>query len=674
MRHLAYRARDALGSKEVWLVASVMLLAACLRFCSHDHLPPGLYRDEALNGLDALRVLDGERPVYFEANNGREPLFIYLVAGFVALFGRSPGAIRFAAACLGTLTVPASYLMAKALFNRRIGLLTAILVATTFWTLNLSRVGFRAVSMPLFSSLTIWCLVRGIRMGRWGDWVAAGIFCGLGFYSYLAFRATIVIWAMAIAYLAWIRRPRVSWRHLGLFAATASVVVAPLLAYAAIHSEAFVQRAGQLSIWSPEIGGGNPWAALLRQIASSVLMFVYRGDFIPRHNLPLRPVFDPLMAAFFVAGVVWCMAHLRSRASCAFALGWTSIMLLPTMLAEGAPHFLRSAGVLPIALVFPAIGLDLGWRWLAQKWQVSYAWVVVCAALAVSGTWSGWDYFGRHVRSEATYFNFEAGATALSAEVNRFLGQGWQGQGVFVKERPGLPLAQAYIDRRLWDGWAALRFLVPTSSRVTVWASEAMPERDLRYPETLVVVWPYADYGSALDLLPVNSVISVREGSQERGDLEEEARLLYVSFSARPQSSGIPQNVGRRFEEGIALVGYEYAFASPTQLSLRLYWQADKPPQAKWTVFVHVRRGSEMNGQDDTPPARGYYPTDLWRAGDIIVDEHPITLSAPFDEASDAIWIGLYQYEAARRVQLLDDAGVPVSDHVILHLPFREPE
>ena len=105
-------------------------------------------------------MLAGERPIYFEANNGREPLFIYLVSGSIALFGRSPGAIRFAAALLGTLTVPASYLMAKALFNRRIGLLTAILVATTFWTLNLSRIGFRAVSMPLFSALTIWCLVR----------------------------------------------------------------------------------------------------------------------------------------------------------------------------------------------------------------------------------------------------------------------------------------------------------------------------------------------------------------------------------------------------------------------------------------------------------------------------------------------------------------------------------
>ena len=663
-------ARDALGSKELWLVASVMLLAACLRFCSLDHLPPGLYHDEALNGLDALRVLAGERLIYFEANNGREPLFVYLVAGSIALFGRSPGAIRFAAAFLGTLTVPASYLMAKAMFGRRIGLLTAILVATTFWTLNLSRIGFRAVSMPLLSALTIWSLIRGIRSGRWSDWLAAGVFCGLGLYSYLAFRAAIVIWAMAIVYLAWLRRPRVPWRRLGLFVVTALAVAAPLLSYAVAHPEEFVQRAGQISIWSPEIGGTNPWEALARQAARALLMFVYRGDFIPRHNLPLRPVFEPLMAAFFIVGAAWCAVRSRNRPIHAFALGWMGMMLLPTILAEGAPHFLRSAGVLPVAFVFPAIGLDLAWRWLAQRWRDGLAWVVVCAALSVSGIWSAWDYFGRHVRSEATYYNFETGATELAAEVNRFLSQGWQGQGVLVRERPGQPLARAYIDRRLWDGWAGLRFLLP-GDQVGIWADGEAAERDPRYPETLIAVWPYANYRSALALLPEDSVIAAWEGSRERGDLEEQNRLLYAAFSARPAGAGVPNNVGRRFEERISLVGYDYAFSSPTQLGLRLYWRADSPPRTRLTVFVHVRREQAMNGQDDAPPTRGLYPTDWWRAGDIVVDEHEITLSAPYDDTSDVIWIGLYQYETARRLQLLDDAGIPAADHVILALPYR---
>ena len=33
-------------------------------------------------------------------------------------------------------------------------------------------------------------------------------------------------------------------------------------------------------------------------------------------------------------------------------------MMIPTILAEDCPHFLRAVGVLPMAAVFPALGLE----------------------------------------------------------------------------------------------------------------------------------------------------------------------------------------------------------------------------------------------------------------------------------------------------------------------------
>ena len=59
-------------------VIGLMLLAGVLRLYELGSWPPGLYHDEAYYGLDALRVIGGERPLYFAANNGREPFFIYL--------------------------------------------------------------------------------------------------------------------------------------------------------------------------------------------------------------------------------------------------------------------------------------------------------------------------------------------------------------------------------------------------------------------------------------------------------------------------------------------------------------------------------------------------------------------------------------------------------------------
>ena len=114
----ASRRQRWLSEASVVLVAAV-LLGAAMRFYRLGALPPGLYHDEAFNGLDALRVLGGERPVFFEANNGREPLFLYSQALSVSLWGRTPFALRLPAAVLGTLTIPAAFWLGKALFGRK---------------------------------------------------------------------------------------------------------------------------------------------------------------------------------------------------------------------------------------------------------------------------------------------------------------------------------------------------------------------------------------------------------------------------------------------------------------------------------------------------------------------------------------------------------------------------
>jgi len=93
---------------------------------------PGLYNDQASYGLDALTVLAGETPIYSPANNGREPLFIYLLARSIAFFGRTPIALRLPSAILGTVTLAATYVLGRLLFGRRAGLLTAAIAAASF--------------------------------------------------------------------------------------------------------------------------------------------------------------------------------------------------------------------------------------------------------------------------------------------------------------------------------------------------------------------------------------------------------------------------------------------------------------------------------------------------------------------------------------------------------------
>jgi 4-amino-4-deoxy-L-arabinose transferase-like glycosyltransferase len=674
----------------------VIALATALRFWALGRIPPGLYHDEAFNGLDALGVLEGERPVFFEANNGREPLFIYLVALSVAVLGRSPGAIRIVAALLGTLTIPATYLMAKAMFNRRVGLLTAAVTGLTLWHVNLSRIGFRAVAMPLLVALALWQLWLGLKDGHRRHFLAGGLAYGLTFYTYLAARFTVVALAAFGLYLVGSWKLEVTgwrlevggWRRSALiFVLAALVVLVPLMVYVATHGGAFLGRVGQVSILNPAINGGDFWGTLVRHVGRTLLMFTHRGDFIPRHNVPLRPVFDPVLSVFFLLGLILCFVRFRQRTEHAFVLIWLAVMVWPTILAEDAPHFLRSVGILPVAFVVPAIGLDSLWRFLENrttfKTQSSKlkAQIVVALALALGLGDTTVDYFGNHAVSQDLSYHFETAAVDLATQANRFLGSGWDGTGFGAGGNSPSPERHLYITDRLWQDWASVRFLVPPSPNLTILREDgklpqifsdlgsrrAKTARSRRHTETevMLVLWPYEDYIQYLSLLPVGSTIAAQEGSLERGDLDEEARLLYVTYTATPVT--IPSGESEaRFEKGLTLAGHRLAAVSPQELQLSLLWGAEAEIEADYAVFVHLTRDDVILVQDDSFPAGGYYPTSLWRVGDIVRDEHTLALPEPYDPDKHELGIGFYQLETLHRLQVLDEAGEPVNDYVII--------
>ena len=694
----------------------VVAIAAALRFWALGTTPPGLYHDEASNGLDALGVLEGERPVFFEANNGREPLFIYLVALSVAVLGRSPGAIRIVAALLGALTIPATYLMAKAMFNRRIGLLAAAVTGLTLWHVNLSRIGFRAVAMPLLVALALWQLWLGLKDGDKRHFLAGGLLYGLTFYTYLAARFTIVAlvafglylvgswklevggWRLALSNVLSLSKgpaegleacPEVppeldegpgrragGWRRSALiFVLAASAALVPLMVYVATHWDAFLVRVGQVSIFNPAINGGDFWGTLLRHVGKTLLMFTNRGDFIPRHNVPLRPVFDPVLSVFFLIGLALCLSRFRQRAEHAFVLIWLAVMILPTILAEDAPHFLRSVGVLPVAFVAPAIGLDYLWRFLENKITSPVAAGAVALALVFGLGDTTIDYFGHHAGSQDLSYNFEAAAVDLAAQANRFLGTGWDGTGLGVRGNPPSSGRHLYIADRLWQDWASVRFLTPLSPNLTilgeggklpqVFSDLGLSSRRRTETKVMLVLWPYENYGQYLSLLPVGLTITAEEGPLERGDLDEEARLLYITYAATPAPtpSGEPE---ARFEKGVILAGHQLVAVSPQELRLSLLWRAEAEIEADYTVFVHLVRDGAILAQDDSPPAGGYYPTSLWRVGDIVSDEHTLALPEPYDPGRHKLIVGFYQLETLYRLQVLDEAGKPVNDHVII--------
>ena len=179
-------------------VIALTIVAAGLRLLDLEGIPPGFYHDEAINGVAALEIIDGLRPMLY-GFDVREPLYLYGVAASVALFGNNAWAVRLPAALSGILTIPIVFLLARRLFGRWVALVAAAGLALAFWHLSLSRFGVRGVTVPLVTSLCFYFLWRGLQMRAPGErshflsFALAGLFLGLCAYTYIAARAVPLV-------------------------------------------------------------------------------------------------------------------------------------------------------------------------------------------------------------------------------------------------------------------------------------------------------------------------------------------------------------------------------------------------------------------------------------------------------------------------------------------------
>jgi hypothetical protein len=378
----------------------VLLLAAFLRLYQLPTLPPGLNFDEAGNGVAALDILNGAPKLWWRIGGGKEPLWPYLVAVSAAVLGNVPLALRLPAALVGVATVAAAYALTLRLFRtpnsrhaaqaRLIALLTMLGMALSGWHLHFSRLGFRAILLPLLATLAFIFLWRGLarcpasgmiagapRMSIFANLVLAALFTALAIYSYLAARLLPLI-PLLFGGLYWLtRRRRTHTGCLTLFYANylflTFVFLTPLVLYFFNHPADLTARVGAVSIFSPAWHQGNPAGALWRSVAITIPTFLGgQGDANPLVNLPGQPAVPLLLAPFFVAGLLTSLYYAgraRPVAPCPylFLLLWWGVLLLPALLApQGAPHHLRLIGALPPTYIFIALGMATALKGLAR--------------------------------------------------------------------------------------------------------------------------------------------------------------------------------------------------------------------------------------------------------------------------------------------------------------------
>ncbi len=413
---------------ETLLLAGVLGLALFMRFHWLGQMPPALYLDEADNGVWALRFWDRPFSPFTENRDSSATLPYYLLGLALKAGGVAPLTMRAFQALVGTFTIAVFYALARRVFGFWPALMGAFLLAVSRWHVHFSRVVFvEILPVPVVEALVcifLWDALasrsRSIRRWAW-----AGLAFGFGFHTYIGYRVFPVVVAAWLLYEFLVQRNRqVNLRNLVVFVLAALIAVMPLAAFAIRYPRFFVRRTQAASVLN-DIRREHSYRPLWENIRKSALMYNYRGDPRPRHNLPHEPELDFWTAMMFGLGVGYAIRRLHRRESFVPLL-WVTVGLLPSVLslADSNPHSSRTLGnVMPVFLLVTSCG-GLSLEVIRRTWGRKGVYALgagACALLLAAGTSNYKTYFHRQANDRSVYYDFEPAFTAA---------------GLFLQEHP----------------------------------------------------------------------------------------------------------------------------------------------------------------------------------------------------------------------------------------------
>lgn len=434
---LDQKKHEAVGKIEsaVWHIfplAAILLLALFLRAYNISNIPYVLGGDEASQGLEAVRVLEGHISNPFTTGwLGVPTMSFYLNSITVGLFGRTIFGLRIVWAFVGTAAVLTTFLLVRRASNTTLGLMTAAFVAVYHYHIHFSRLGSNQIADTFFVSLALWLLVRsldGTRLGKL-DWYLTGTISALALYFYAGARLTPVLIIGILIYHLILNPKRVlsQWRGIATMIFGFLVVGGPMLQYAYRFPNDFNARLNQTGIiqsgWLEreiEIIGEPMITILIDQFRRAALLFNYYPDRTVWYGLD-RPLLDPFFGTLFLLGLGYASLRIltsqQDRKFAPIVLWWWAGMLLGGMLTESPPSSQRL-----ITLAIPACFmisltinrlLDLIKDWASPYWRPAFILLMVTGFGVISSI----TYFN-NFSPKRTYGGPNAYlATAVSAQI-----------------------------------------------------------------------------------------------------------------------------------------------------------------------------------------------------------------------------------------------------------------
>jgi mannosyltransferase len=174
-----------------WDLVVVLLLTLAgfgLRFATID--ARGLWLDEATTVFQTAGTL--LQTIQSQIGGTHPPFFHVLMHIWIYYFGDSEVAIRLFATVFGILAIPAAYWAGRQVYDRRVGLIAAALLAVSPFQIWYSQEARMYTMLMLFALLSVGAFSRALEKNSLGSWVSYFVFSLMGAFTQYLFLLLVI--------------------------------------------------------------------------------------------------------------------------------------------------------------------------------------------------------------------------------------------------------------------------------------------------------------------------------------------------------------------------------------------------------------------------------------------------------------------------------------------------
>lgn len=377
------------------------LLGFVIRFYLLGKAPAGLYLDEAAQGYNAYSILKTGRdefgkyfPVVFRSfNDFKTPLYIYLVAPLIPLFGLTPFTVRFPSFIFSIATLPLLYFLIKLILPNKkqstpLALISVLILALSPWHTLFGRTNFEC-NVALFLFL-LGCFFYYKSLVRPSRLIFAAFFFALALPAYHSQRILVPLMLIILLIRHWriLLSPSHRW-YLCLSILIGSLITLPTLSI--INTPGFLARASVLNIFSSVYqqhsgslswyhGPFNqlvnaPWFLVTKEFFSLYFSYFsprnlfFLGDYGPRSSFPQLATFFTWGFPFYLYGLYRLIKDQTLKELRFFTLALFLIAPLPAAVTRDPFSTIRALPLVVPFSILISLGLISFFKMLSHKCQ-----------------------------------------------------------------------------------------------------------------------------------------------------------------------------------------------------------------------------------------------------------------------------------------------------------------